>query len=261
MAGSGHDEGDDNKNGHNGIDEEKAEESDEKQTSTATKQNPNDESQNNGESENDQSKTWLLAALALIVVIAIAVGIAVPLSRREGPSSPSPSTSNMQVPSAAPPTENTPSPSTVSLTTENPSGAPSTPSPSASPTPLTPSPSAGPTPTGDPLVIIANRLNIADLSSLEDDSPRLLALNWMAYNDSLRDELLQSTNSTSDRILLERYVLVLFYFSTDGPEWLNNYNFLSNSSVCSWNSAGSGVFCDEDEVTAIGIGKYETLCH
>ena len=52
---------------------------------------------------------------------------------------------------------------------------------------------------------------------------------------------------------LQRYVLAILYYSTDGNHWMQRGKFLSDDNVCHWR----GVFCDESDtvVTKLVLGK------
>ena len=91
--------------------------------------------------------------------------------------------------------------------------------------------------------ITSNRLaNLSDLlvdydisiQALQDRStPQYQALEWMANDDST--DPLHFT--LSDDELVERFVVVLLYFSMKGANWINQARFLSPSlNICSWNS-------------------------
>jgi hypothetical protein len=97
------------------------------------------------------------------------------------------------------------------------------------------------------------------IEALQDGlSPQHAALDWMAYNDSAD---LQST--LSDDQLVERFVLVLLYFSTDGEGWKDQAGFLSSSlNTCAWNSIidvlriGVGGCNDEGSVVTLYFSKF-----
>jgi hypothetical protein len=58
---------------------------------------------------------------------------------------------------------------------------------------------------------------------------------------------LQDDNQSSSSMIVERYVMAVFYFATDGPNWLTSYDFLGISSICEWNDSGVlGVLCHDD---------------
>jgi hypothetical protein len=97
------------------------------------------------------------------------------------------------------------------------------------------------------------------IQALQDlSSPQYAALDWMAKNDST---VLQDT--LSDDALVERFVLVLFYFSTGGANWSNQARFLSPSlNICSWNSlvntfnVGVSVCNNEGAVERLSLSKF-----
>jgi len=93
-----------------------------------------------------------------------------------------------------------------------------------------------------------------DPSSIQTD-PRILARNWMLHEDLLRDELLASDNTQA---ILQRFVLVEFYYSTHGDvswtpfqEAMREDNstttpFLTpEATECLW----EGIDCEENEDT------------
>jgi len=61
---------------------------------------------------------------------------------------------------------------------------------------------------------------------------RFRALHWIANEDLLQLDL-ENTPAQLQKIQ-QRYVLVLFYFSTQGWCWTNNLNWLSAVSECRW---------------------------
>jgi hypothetical protein len=101
---------------------------------------------------------------------------------------------------------------------------------------------------------------VSDAKALQDDSsPQFLALRWLANNDTMVLDL----DSTSPVILVERYVLVVLYFATSAEAGLELLNFLSASSVCTWNNGGRGVLCDDDDLVVAllleGKSKHEEI--
>mmetsp|Transcript_22675 Transcript_22675/g.56150 ORF Transcript_22675/g.56150 Transcript_22675/m.56150 type:complete len:533 (+) Transcript_22675:146-1744(+) len=83
-----------------------------------------------------------------------------------------------------------------------------------------------------------------DPSHPNASADRIAALQWIVEEDEL--QLAIPTNSSLDNPaatkLLERYVMALFYLSTNGEQWTNQFNFLSRFDVCRWSSA----FFDKD---------------
>ena len=78
-------------------------------------------------------------------------------------------------------------------------------------------------------------------------SSQYQALSWLIYDDPARLDI----PNTPLSILIDRYVLAVFYFATNGDEWTNNDDYLDESSVCHWR----GIKCDSREsVTALDLG-------
>jgi hypothetical protein len=69
-------------------------------------------------------------------------------------------------------------------------------------------------------------------------SPQYAALLWLAEEDP---QVLPE--STPIQNITERFILAVLYYATNGPHWLQNTNFLTRNSVCSWNNGTSGIFC------------------
>jgi hypothetical protein len=75
------------------------------------------------------------------------------------------------------------------------------------------------------------------------------ALDWLADEDPAMIDF----ETTPNRTIVERFVIVTLYYSLNGPQWVDQRGFLSEESVCKWNSittTGSsieGVRCNEDE--------------
>jgi hypothetical protein len=93
---------------------------------------------------------------------------------------------------------------------------------------------------------------LQDFSSLQHE-----AFDWITTKDSTD---LQST--LSDDALVERFVLVLLYFSTNGESWEDQAGFLNSLNAhCSWKSGAelSRTFLDcnkEGSVVALGLCKF-----
>jgi len=69
-----------------------------------------------------------------------------------------------------------------------------------------------------------------------------------------------------DQKLLERYTMAYFYYSTNGPSWGDEYNFMSTTdSVCKWQYEGtgfkgSGVHCHSDgTINVINFGFDDSI--
>ena len=85
------------------------------------------------------------------------------------------------------------------------------------------------------------------------------ALHWLADQDALQ------LNASATGVLRQRYALALLFFSTNGAAWdTSSFQYLTDTSVCSWNDPVSqmGVFCDtvpEGTVIAIDLSKFPGL--
>jgi len=96
---------------------------------------------------------------------------------------------------------------------------------------------------------------VSPWSSPEDladpSSPQSTAFNWVLNEDPLDLTGGLVDGSTNSSTVLERYVLSVLYWSTDGPNWTNQLDFMTNSSVCDWpdeskTSTVSYVNCNEN---------------
>lgn len=106
-----------------------------------------------------------------------------------------------------------------------------------------PTPSPTEAPTAQPEIdflydIIAE---VSDEALLQEEgTPQYNAFNWIAYDDTGIDDV----KSVDTRVIIERYVLAVFYYSTGGGNWTDQYQFLSSSSVCLWQTDFAGASCD-----------------
>ena len=73
----------------------------------------------------------------------------------------------------------------------------------------------------------------------DTSSDQYKAIIWMAGSDPLQD-----LDSTLPELVIQRYVMVLLYFATNGGSWKNNNGWLSETSVCSWD----GIKCSDSEL-------------
>lgn len=85
-------------------------------------------------------------------------------------------------------------------------------------------------------------------SDLSEPSPtQIQALVWLSSDD------LSDWSVFDDDEIIERYILALFYFSTNGDLWSNNNEWLSAIHVCSW----YGILCWEGKrVTDLFLGTF-----
>ena len=127
-------------------------------------------------------------------------------------------------------------------------------SPSARPTVLAPSPLLSPSISTPPPETIeqldATLRTVSSESEMttNEDSHSYQARQWMLYQDLLRDDVIRE----GPFWVIQRYILVLLYFSTNGDQWLesNKEGFLiRDTSECQW----AGVTCSEDDEAVITL--------
>jgi hypothetical protein len=107
---------------------------------------------------------------------------------------------------------------------------------------------------------------VSDLALVDTSgSPQNLAYLWLLDDDEF------FVCPTQERAVLQRYILAVLYFSTDGDEWdrcnrgsescrsiqtLRNFEpYLSSRSVCEW----FGTVCVDGSVTKVQLGKQIVL--
>ena len=66
-------------------------------------------------------------------------------------------------------------------------------------------------------------------------TPQYLAVQFMADEDPAELDIPESTGYDDAMDFVQRYVVTLLYYSTNGPEWDNQLNFLTDLHVCNWN--------------------------
>jgi hypothetical protein len=118
---------------------------------------------------------------------------------------------------------------------------------------LTPAPS-----TGERLEKIIGFLEkISERELLENPtSPQGKAARWLANTDSARVDI-----DSPD--LVERYLGTLFYYSTNSDEEDSSiFDYRSEKSVCYWNKANKGIFCNDgsSEIGTINLRKLLEIC-
>ena len=82
----------------------------------------------------------------------------------------------------------------------------------------------------------SSSFSIPLLNTSTASSPQERALLWLKSQNKAEVERCDPYST------LQRYILALLYYGTNGVEWIQQGNFLSNENVCSW----KGVFCDND---------------
>jgi hypothetical protein len=142
----------------------------------------------------------------------------------------------VKVPTAAPSETPTTSRAPSKTASEAPSGVPSEP-----PTgPPSSSPSSSPT--EDRYTPLQSFLAPYLGEGFPISETERQALYWLAYEDAaiLMPPVPGSDNFDSlNSQLLERYIVVLFYFETGGGDWYSKAGWLSEATICGW----YGVFC------------------
>lgn len=79
-------------------------------------------------------------------------------------------------------------------------------------------------------------VKITQLSLLQNnDTPQYKAALWIADQDEANMPIPENPrNYDVSKDFVQRYIMAVFYFSLDGPNWTNQMNFLSEKSVCDW---------------------------
>ena len=100
--------------------------------------------------------------------------------------------------------------------------------------------------------------SISDPDTLGDErTPQYKARQWMLNEDSI---FADKTVSFSDEKMIQRYVLAVFYYSTNGPTSWESNNWLAGPECQEpvWNGLGCN---GNGEVRALGFGKSHRLVH
>jgi hypothetical protein len=94
-------------------------------------------------------------------------------------------------------------------------------------------------------------ISISGQKSIDDEySPQRKAYLWIVHDD----KLFQNTKEPLDRdAIVQRYVLSVLYFATNGPLWVEN-NWLSGSECA---NAWTGIKCNSlNQVISLFLGKF-----
>jgi hypothetical protein len=98
------------------------------------------------------------------------------------------------------------------------------------------------------------------LRNTETNQHRAMA--WLADGDEAYDEL----NDLTTQMLIERYVMALLYFETNGDTtWNLDFNFLSPVSTCEWNHIlqggrkKQGAICDGSSIAQVDLRTYKKI--
>ena len=79
---------------------------------------------------------------------------------------------------------------------------------------------------------------------IDTENKRYEAICWLIYDDTKQLE-------ATDPFLIQRYVLALFYLSTNGSNWYFNFGYMTAGNECSW----AGITCVDGYVTEFNYGK------
>ena len=104
--------------------------------------------------------------------------------------------------------------------------------PTTTPSPL-PAPTEPPQQRMDAIIEFLANLGISSESKLKTGgTPQNKAVEWMAFSDEFRPRV----PSPNEKYFgfVERYVLAVLYFSTNGPSWTYRMKFLTGVHHCEW---------------------------
>lgn len=111
--------------------------------------------------------------------------------------------------------------------------------------------------------LVNNEVNTGE--EFEDPvSPQSLALDFLAFQDEQRlSAPLGDLRSREGYSLLTRYIMTLFFYQMDGPNWNFDLMFLSDFDTCYWYSIFKppigqlGVICNENtnEITGFSFSE------
>jgi hypothetical protein len=118
-------------------------------------------------------------------------------------------------------TENNTAETTTSITTRTPTLSPST------------QPSESSAPTTTRTREIKNILStVSDSGALDDaDSPQGKALEWITFTDPIAPQLQPGTDYAR---IIQRFVLTVLYYATNGDSWRKNDKWLTGANECDW---------------------------
>jgi hypothetical protein len=85
---------------------------------------------------------------------------------------------------------------------------------------------------------------------VDHDPLHVDAKNWLCDTDTW---VPPSDEFDPDRSWNERYVMVVFYYSTNGNGWSNDDGWLSSTSVCDWYMKDDPCGGSDSRVTAISV--------
>ena len=94
--------------------------------------------------------------------------------------------------------------------------------------------------------------NVSSMVALDDpSSPQGKALSWVSTEDTI-DPPLEPGTADDDRII-QRYVLVVFYYATGGDGWTNKEGWLGGSNECDWFTVDCSIRTGGDMITTLSL--------
>lgn len=76
---------------------------------------------------------------------------------------------------------------------------------------------------------------ISDEADLTNPSkPQYMALDWLVNRDPTNMSVPESRDYGVSFQYIQRYIVAVFYYATNGANWKQNTNFLSGKDVCEW---------------------------
>ena len=111
---------------------------------------------------------------------------------------------------------------------------------------------------------ILQELSVLKDETLLDDpqTPQYKAMEWLAMYDPL-DLQFQTMNEDERYTIIQRYVMAVIYYSTNGENWAVDLDFLTNTSICEWPRkdefyTNDGIQCNENgHVVSLRLGTYD----
>lgn len=125
---------------------------------------------------------------------------------------------------------------------------------------------AGPLPETEQLKQLFAPINGVEVFD-DPNSPQSQALKFLVEEDELDIDFYDEANEAE---LIERYVMMVVYYSTDGPNWTDQLLFGSEYTTCEWPNIGQNesnvedrneIDCDADgRIIKVRLGEYGKTC-
>jgi hypothetical protein len=124
-----------------------------------------------------------------------------------------------------------------------------------------PSGTPAPTPPSDASLarqadVRAILVDVTDPVTLEGDTPQRAAFDWIVYEDLLSPISNEGMTEEERSTLIQRYVLAVLYYATNGEGWFSNGDWLEGDiPECSW----AIVTCVQEAVVALNSGDRNNM--